>query len=372
MNKIQIISADIAKIAKDRLLSDAISFSQGDWKDGLAIRTPNWLGDAVMALPAMKLLKSIVPKNCAIFAVTIPALRDFFRSVDCVDKVICLSSAHKAWSREDAIKVRQTHSGAALLLNNSLRDAFFFRLAMPFRRIYGASARGRGIFLSKSFLFDSEGLMSKEHHHASIYLSMAYAFGAEEWDGTFPIFNEIKEPEIMPAELVKLLKNKNMLVVAPGAAYGAAKKWPVANFAKVCDWWIKEKKGVAVAVGASSEIASASELEKLVSSPDFANFAGKTDIMDLIAILKKAVFCVSNDSGVMHLSAAAGGAGIAIFGSTNPFATGPLSGRWKIIYSGEECSPCLKRECEDGHYRCLEGIDAETVIKAIKDSLEFT
>jgi heptosyltransferase-2 len=118
-------------------------------------------------------------------------------------------------------------------------------------------------------------------------------------------------------------------------------------------------------LGTKAEAQCATELVNKVNSPKLANFAGKTDIQDLIGILKKASLCISNDSGIMHLSAATGGAGIAIFGSTNPFATGPLSEKWMALYSNEECSPCLGRDCQFSHYNCLNNISPEDMIVAI-------
>jgi heptosyltransferase-2 len=361
------ISANIAKIAEDALIGNHISFPKSSWKDGIVIRTPNWLGDAVMSLPAIKLLRNeVVPPDCAVFVVTIPALEPLFESLDCVDKVITLSAPHKLWQRNDVIKVKKTHAGAVILFNNSLRDAFFFRLAFPFGRIYGASARGRDIFLSTAFQFPHEGLKSKDHHHASRYLSMAYALGAKRWDGTFPSFANIKEQETISREILKIRTMPRVLAVAPGASYGPAKKWSVANFAKVCEWWIREKSGSVIVLGTFAEKNDADELERLVNSKNLANFAGKTDLSDVIFLLRHAVFCVSNDSGIMHLAAAAGSLGIAIFGSTNPFATGPLSEKWNCLYSEKDCSPCLERKCSLVDYECLKSVSPEDVIKEIQ------
>ncbi|HPN84158.1 MAG TPA: lipopolysaccharide heptosyltransferase II [Victivallales bacterium] len=364
------LRSDLAKIANDVQLDCRIAFPKLEWRDGLAIRTPNWLGDAAMCLPAIKLLRSVVPKDCAIFAVTIPSLSPLFESVECIDRVLVLPGPHKLWRRSDIIRLRRSNCGAAILLNNSLRDASFFRVAMPLRRIYGASARGRSLFFTKSFEFPQDGLLSKEHHHASRYLSMAYSLGAKTWDASFPLIKDIKEPEITPREIIQASEMENILAVAPGAAYGPAKKWPVANFAKICDWWINENNGSVVILGAQNEKRSAEELGVKLKSKKLVDLAGKTDIPDLIKILKKSSFCVSNDSGIMHLSAAVGGAGLAIFGSTNPFATGPLSGKWSILYSEEKCSPCLKRECRFSHYNCLKNIEPRDVILAISETKE--
>ncbi len=358
----------LAKIASDRLLDVNLAVDKHDWYDGLAVRVPNWLGDAAMSLPAIKLLRGVVPPDCAIFAVAPRPLVPFFSSIACIDRVLPLGAAHSLWSRSEIIRLRRSNCGVAVLLNNSFRDAFFFRLAMPFRRIYAPSSRGNDFLLTRSFRLPADGLLSKEHHHASRYLSIANAFGAEKWDAVFPEIKEIKEPETTGAEVMQAAGSDNLLAVAPGAAYGPAKKWPAANFAEVCKWWIDEKKGSVAVLGTAADSRTAADISATVKSRHLANLAGKTDIPDLIRILKSARFCVSNDSGIMHLSAAVGGRGVAIFGSTNPWATGPLSENWTCLHAGLECSPCLDRECRRNSYECLRGVSAHDVIEEIRKS----
>lgn len=343
-----------------------VKINQHDWKDGIVVRAPNWLGDAIMAIPAMMQLKQIVPENCGFFVVVPPGLKELFASLDFVDMVIPLHKAHSPWSRKDIKSVKLTNPGIGLLMNNSLRDAFYLKVArVP--RLYGAAARGRSFLLKESFNFPKiENLHLNKLHHAGRYLSMVYALGAPAWNGELPQFNNLKEQEITTSEVLALLKCKKVLVVAPGAAYGEAKRWPSKYFNEVCSFWIKNGGSVAI-IGTKAEEEVAKEVAKGLPEDKVHNLTGKTDMQDLLNILKHADMCVANDSGVMHMSAILGKKGVAIFGSTDPTSTSPVSRKWKILYKKQKCAPCFGRTCPFGTYKCLRDIEPEMVIKEIKN-----
>jgi len=343
---------------------EKINIKDSDWRDGIVVRTPNWLGDAVMGIPALMQLSKIVPESCGFFVVVPPGLKDLFTSLDFVDHVIPLHKAHSAYSVEDKQKLKLLRAGIGHFQNNSLRDAFYFKLAgIP--KLYGAAKRGRSILLKKSFKFPKIKDKKLNYlHHAGRYLSMSYALGGPEWNGELPNFKQAKEPEIMSDEVRKAIETEKLLVVAPGAAYGEAKRWPSENFKAVCEKWIESSGNIAV-IGTSEEESAASEVANGLPEEKVANLAGKTDMPDLLEILKHADQCVANDSGIMHLSAILGGSGAAIFGSTDPSSTSPVSTKWKILFEQQDCAPCFKRECQFGHYKCLKAITPEKVWEKI-------
>ena len=344
---------------------EKINIKNSDWRDGIVVRTPNWLGDAVMGIPALMQLSKIVPENCGFFVVVPPEVKDLFTSLEFVDQVISLHKAHSAYSVEDMKKLKQLRAGIGHFQNNSLRDAFYFKLTrIP--KLYGAAKRGRSFLLKKSFKFPKiKDKKLNNLHHAGRYLSMAYALGAPEWNGELPKFKQAKEPEIMTEEVSKVLKTEQLLVIAPGAAYGEAKRWPADNFKAVCGKWIDLGGDVAI-IGTSAEKTVADEVASGLNDAKVANLAGKTDMPDLLEILKHADQCVANDSGIMHLSAILGGSGAAIFGSTDPSSTSPVSRKWKILFEQQDCAPCFKRECPFGHYKCLKAITPEMVWEEIE------
>ena len=95
------------------------------------------------------------------------------------------------------------------------------------------------------------------------------------------------------------------------------------------------------------------------------NLCGSTSLNQLIVVLRGAALCVSNDSGVMHLAAAAGTPGVAIFGPTDPAATAPISEKWTILYRKMPCGPCFRRKCPDN--RCMKDIVPSMVIRAMRE-----
>lgn len=359
---IQKITVDFAKIANVKA-PISVNLDKNDWRDGLIIRTPNWLGDAVMALPAIYSIRKVVPQDCAIFALTTKNNFPLFDSINCLDRVLTLSNSHSMWSKNEISRVAHAKLGVALLFNASFRDAFFFRYAMPFAKIFGISSRFNNLFLTQGFRFNSPEIKLEKIHQGSKYLAMAYAFGAPLWDGKFPEFKEAKEPEITDPMILEISKLNNLLAIAPGAAYGPAKKWQTANFAKFCEFWIEQKNGYVAILGSKSDLETALQIKNMLNSDKIFNLAGKTDLYDVIRILKNASFCLANDSGIMHLAAALNRPGFAIFGSTDPAVTAPLSSRWISFYSACDCSPCFKRYCPRNSYECLSDISSDFVIQ---------
>lgn len=336
--------------------------NNSQWKDGLIIRSPNWLGDAVMTFPAINQIAKIIPEMCGLFIICPNSMLDLYRQMPIFDHVVGIEP-HKKWKYNKIREIRGLMPGIGILFNNSFRDAWQMKRT-NITGLYGASARFRSFLLQRAFHFPkrkSEGLNNFQHFDK--YLSMVYAMGAPEWSGELPEFNIKKQTENPEVEIA--LKNKKILLIAPGAAYGPAKRWPEENFANCADSWLKKKNGTVILVGSNKEKNVCSEIKKLLKNEKIYNLAGKTSLSELMLIISKTSLCIANDSGVMHLAAALQTPGIAIFGSTDPSATAPISKKWKILYQKIECSPCFKRQCPNSNYKCLTQITAENVIEII-------
>ncbi len=336
------------------------------WKNGLVVRMPNWLGDAVMALPALHQLKLRLPAECAL-AVVIPAgLRTLFYALPWVDVIIPLANTHCRWSRNELQTVSRFAAGAGVLFNNSLRDALMMRLAsVP--ELYGAAARCRGIFLTRSFNFPGrrDHVLNKLHH-ANKYLSIAYALGAPHWDGRLPEIVIARDKDQLKPNIWALCDHPRMLILAAGAAYGAAKRWRSEAFREVAADWI-DRGGIAVTVGTAKEAPIGEEIGTGLPAGKFFNMMGQTDMTELMYLLQSAHSVVANDSGVMHLAAAMGRPGVAVFGSTDYSATGPIGGKWKILYANRPCSPCFKRSCPHNNPECMKLIEPAAVLAALRE-----
>ena len=180
-----------------------------DWRNGMLVRMPNHLGDAVMALPALQALRGILPPACGLFVITPEPLRQLYAALKCVDGTVGFPDPHAWWDQEVREEIRSLRMGVAVLFNNSLRDAIMLRRAgVP--QLYGAAKRGRSILLTRSFRFP--GRRSRElaaAHQAKRDLAIAAALGA----GT-----ELVSPSEYDTVTVPLVTAAALLIIAGTAS----------------------------------------------------------------------------------------------------------------------------------------------------------
>jgi heptosyltransferase-2 len=170
---------------------------------------------------------------------------------------------------------------------------------------------------------------------------------------------------LLMAEL-DLSANEPAVGLMPGAEYGPAKQWPLDYYADLARRLGAE--GVRVWVFGSPKDRAAGE-QIVTQARCGVNLCGKTRLEDAIDLIAQVRVAVSNDSGLMHVAAAVGTSLVAIFGSSTPDYTPPMSDRTSIMYTGIVCSPCFARTCRYGHYRCLRDIPVARVLKEIRDHL---
>jgi len=326
----------------------------------MLVRTPNWLGDALMATPVYYNLSQLGKvylfghKNFInLFShfpntVTIPYdPSDFFKNIKILRELI---------ERE---KLTQ-----GLLLTNSFSSAFIFFLARVKERI-GYRGDLRDLLLTKAI-----DKPKKPVHQVNYYLYLLEALGMPivSRDLYFPV------NESLPARSKKVLKELKLdertpyVVFAPGAAYGPAKRWPLEYFKEVAK--VLSFRGISVlVVGGRAEF---SDGEFIISGINRGyNLCGKTLLEDLPGLFLGAKALVSNDSGLMHLGAALKVHQVAIFGSTSPELTGPKNPRAIVLKKESPCSPCFRRTCKHKDYRCLKSITPDEVLRSLAKLLNF-
>ena len=333
------------------------------FRNGIAVRMPNHLGDAVMALPALKSLRSILPPYCALYVITPAALRQLYPAVEGVDGIVQLEKPHRMWDFETLNELRMLRLGVGVLFNNSFRDALMMRLA-GVKRLYGAAKRGRSILLARAFEFPPRRDRELARAHlAKRYLAITAALGAVPGTPLIPRF-DFSHFLIDPTDIFcSLARHPLHLVIASGAAYGPAKRWPEENFRTVAAWWVRHGGVVSIAGSAAERPAGDAVLAGLPPEKCF-NLCGRTTLNKLMVLLGNAALCVANDSGVMHLAAALGTPGVAVFGPTDPAATAPVSDKWILLYRQMECAPCFRRECPDN--KCIKAITSRLALEAVR------
>ena len=185
-------------------------------------------------------------------------------------------------------------------------------------------------------------------------------------------------PSTIPAPRLQVQKEKPLKALArlgrtppttpvlglcPGAEYGPAKRWPVEYFAEVARTKLDEGWEVWL-FGSEKDAPITREIQSQVQGRCL-DLGGKTSLAEAIDLMSLITTVISNDSGLMHVAAALGCGVVALYGSSDPGHTPPMSDKAKVIYLGLSCSPCFKRECPLGHLRCLKDISPAQVLKAL-------
>jgi heptosyltransferase-2 len=168
-------------------------------------------------------------------------------------------------------------------------------------------------------------------------------------------------------QALDLSLDKPAVALMPGAEYGPAKQWPLEHFAALARELMVQGKQVWV-LGSSKDVAAGEAIaQQAGTTSGVVNLCGRTQLVDVVDLLALCAAAVSNDSGLMHIAAALEVPTIALYGSSSPTHTPPLSSKSQIVYLGLECSPCFKRVCPLGHTRCLVDIRAERVLAALDE-----
>src|SRR6185295_8522230 len=329
----------------------------------LVILAPNWLGDAVMALPAIADVRRASPSSTMAVAAR-PAIAPLFSMDPGVDETIVLQPPAavgrvKGW-RSMGAELAGKQFDTAILLPNSMHAALIASRAGIAER-WGYRSGWRGRLLTRAVRRPSHV------HQAEYYQHLVGALG-------FP--NGANEPAIVvPAaareaagrtlEIAGWNGTTPLMALAPGAAYGGAKRWPPAYFAELAS--LLAADGVAcVLVGSSADAPTAMLIRG--AFPAVLDIVGQADLPALAGVMTICRGLVTNDSGAMHLAAAAGASVTAVFGPTNEAATRPIGDAHAVLINPVWCRPCMLRECPIDH-RCLNRIGAARVAEAARRTL---
>jgi heptosyltransferase-2 len=326
----------------------------------LVVRAPNWLGDAVMALPAMAGVRAALPDGVMTVA-AIPSVAPLFRehTIARADDVVALPGG-----RGEAQALRAGQFDAILLLPNSFRTAWSARRAgIPARWGYRANLRSALLTVAVS-------RPGRVGHQSAYYLDLVRNLGISAPDALPRV--DVRAPA--RARAARLLESAGasssspLVGIAPGAAYGHAKRWPPARMAELIVRLTREREVRCVLVGAASDRDAGREIESsLPSGIDVVNMIGRTDLRTFAGVLARCSAFVSNDSGAMHLAAAVGVPVTAIFGPTDERVTAPL-GAQDVLVHPVFCRPCMLRDCPIDH-RCMKGISVASVFDAVSRRL---
>lgn len=333
----------------------------------IVVRGPNWLGDLVMAAPAIREIGDHWP--AAQVDVAVPSgLAPLVSILDPRVGVVPLAGRTGLSAvQRHAAQLREGRYDLAVLLTNSFGTALVARQAgIPER--WGYRRDGRGWLLTRAI--GRRGVTRTSTHHADYYAALVEALGLSRP----PLDLHVPLPRDARDEAMALLQHAGweagapLLACAPGAAYGTAKQWPPSAVAQVASAWIADG-GAVVLVGAGADRGAVDAVKARVAgaSARLFDLAGATSLRALAGVLGVATRVLANDSGAMHVAAALGTPVVAVFGPTREYATAPL-GPHRILTQEVWCRPCMLRECPLDH-RCMTGVSPERVLDALRSPI---
>ena len=354
----------------------------------ILVLSPNWLGDAVMALPAVWGVRRHYPEERLIVAAR-PSIAPLFGMVAGVDQVLSLP-AGRAWRpaqlRGESASIAAAGADLAILLTNSFHTAWVVRRAgVPER--WGVRADGRSVLLTRAVPRPRR----RGGHHADYYRDLVAALGIEPSSDP----PRVVPPDAAVSRAGEILQEygagagTRLVGMAPGAAYGRAKQWPPRRFAELARELRVRHGATSVLVGSRGDREAGDEILRAIDALDergkaeggardrgyVVDLIGRTELPALVGLMTLFRAFVSNDSGAMHLAAAAGLPVAALFGATNERATAPLPApdatlpAHAILTAPAWCRPCMLRECPIDH-RCMTRIEAGRVAGAMETWFE--
>ena len=332
--------------------------------------SPNWIGDAVMAQPLLRLLKDRYPQRP--IDVLAPAwVAPVWRAMREVDTVLETPFRHGALQlgerRRYAKALKQRGYAEAYVLPNTLKFALIPWLAGISRRVGYKGEMRYGLI---NVMHDDDAQAPRPM--VSFYAALADAPKREVlMPSALPRPALVVKPEeaAQVAAKLGLQPHRPLIAFAPGAEFGSAKRWPVTHFAELAKTVFAQQPGTQIALlGSAKDKGVCEEITALVHG--VRNLAGVTSLAEAIALIAQADAVVSNDSGLLHIASALNRPIVALYGPTDPHHAPPFSDVTESLYLGIECAPCKQRECPLGHHNCMRGISAEMVWQPLREMVQ--
>ncbi len=330
----------------------------------MLIRATNWVGDAIMALPALRAVRSRFPE-ADIAIVARPYVADIYRDQQICNELIAYdpNGAHAGFSGRERLgaALRALKFDVALLLQNAFDAAWLaWRARIPER--IGYARDGRSLLLTKPVPVPKSGEIPA--HEKFYYLELLRRIG---WIESLPEadFISLTVPEEKRRNAETFLSRVGArtgvlrIAIGAGASYGSAKCWPPSRFAELANRLQSQTDADVILFGPATESAVSNAIAAEMRRPPI-DLTGKTAIGELPALLSQCHLFMGNDSGAMHVAAAVGLPVVAVFGPTDSHGTAPVTPRCNIVQEKPYCSPCFLRRCPTDH-RCMTKITPEMV-----------
>ena len=334
--------------------------------DRIVVRGTNWVGDAVMTIPALRHLRQLFP-NAHITLATRAWAQGLFADADFLDEL----QVHEGSGLRSVVKQvrqwRKRNFDLAVLLPNSLETALVASLARVPLRI-GYATDGRQALLTHPLTLPE---WRESKHEVFYYLNIVAQL---EWlikqeqtfldtqpDGSLEVSDARKSTarDFLRARGVN--EDRPTVALCPGSINSRAKRWPRERYAVLADRLIDELGAEVLLLGSSAEAEVSREVSRQMRNNP-VELTGQTDLAELVGILSVIDLLVTNDTGPAHIASALGRPTLVIFGPTNPLTTRPFSPFGEILREPPDCAPCMLRDCPIDH-RCMTAITPAAVFE---------
>ena len=335
----------------------------------ILVRATNWVGDAIMALPALRAVRRRFPE-ARISVVARPYVADIYRGQQICDELIAYDpkATHAGLRGRERLveELRARKFDVALLLQNAFDAAWLaWRVGIPERIDYARD--GRRLLLTKRIAVPKRGEIPL--HEQFYYLELVRRAG---WIDSLPsesfVGLHVAAEDRQRAERslcsAGARAGVQRIAIGAGASYGSAKCWPPEHFAEFVNRFRQHADTDVIVFGTAAEQKVSDAITAGIKGPAIS-LVGATTIADLPALLSRCQLFVGNDSGAMHVAAAAGLPVVAIFGPTDPHGTAPITPRCTVVQEKPYCSPCFLRRCPIDH-RCMTRVMPEAVEAAAR------
>lgn len=324
----------------------------------IVVRIPNWIGDAILARPALDSLAARYPEAEIVIAAG-EWVRDLFGSEYHVLTIDGGKTRRGLGSAAEVLRAEAFDIG--ILFTNSFGSALLLRKA-GIRERWGYRRDGRSFLLTRGV--KPPDPQAEPRHHVHYYLDLVRELG-------IPPVNPVLRFVLTPAERAEAKarlrelgaeQGRPLVILNPGASYGSAKRWPAERFAALAGRLRRSVNARFVLTGSAEEAPLTAEIAASLEEPAI-DLAGRTTLRGLLGIMAEAALFVTNDTGPMHMANALRVPVVAVFGPTEPRATAPFHTPSVVLKKDAPCGPCLYRDCPFDH-RCMRAITAEEAAAA--------
>lgn len=338
----------------------------------IVVRGTNWVGDAVMTVPALRELRQLFP-GAHVTLVTRPWAQELFVEADFLDDLLVYDRKGIGSVRAQVREWKTRRFDLALLFQNAFEAALIPALArVPFR--VGYATERRGFLLTHPVSLPD---WRSSRHEVFYYLNLVatlerFVTGTRRSPEEYQPNAQLRITEARRAAAVNLLAergvkgDRKLIALCPGSINSRAKRWPSERYAALADLLIENQFQV-VLIGSPDELDVSREVASKMRHQPIV-LTGRTSLSQAIEVLDVVELLITNDTGPAHIAAALGRPTLVIFGPTNPLTTQPFSSSAQIVRHPPDCAPCMLRDCPIDH-RCMTAISPEEVLERARKML---